>query len=70
MLKAVKNCVEHAGISLDEALRMASTYPAQVMNLPDRGKIEAGCKANLTIFSEDFEIKHTVLNGKVIEVEN
>jgi N-acetylglucosamine-6-phosphate deacetylase len=66
LLKAVKNCVEHAGIPLDEALRMASTYPAQVMNSQDLGKIEPGCKANLTIFSEDYQPKYTVLNGEII----
>jgi N-acetylglucosamine-6-phosphate deacetylase len=66
LLKAVENCVEHAEIPLDEALRMASTYPAQVMRLSDRGKIEPGHKANLTIFSEDFQPKYTVLNGEVI----
>ncbi|HUZ62059.1 MAG TPA: N-acetylglucosamine-6-phosphate deacetylase [Hanamia sp.] len=67
LLKAVKNCVQHAGIPLDEALRMASTYPAQVMNLSDRGRIEKGCKANLTIFSEDYQPICTVLNGEVIK---
>lgn len=66
LLKAVKNCVQHADIPLDEALRMASTYPAQVMNLSDRGKIEKGLKANLTIFSEDFQPIYTVLNGEVV----
>jgi len=65
MLKAVKNCVEKAGIPLDEALRMASTYPAQVMSLTDRGKIEIGCKANLTIFSEDLQPRLTVVNGNI-----
>jgi N-acetylglucosamine-6-phosphate deacetylase len=65
LLKAVQNCVEHAEIPLDEALRMASTYPAQVMNLSDRGKIDVGCKANLTIFSEDYQIQCTVLEGEV-----
>ncbi|HEY5406511.1 MAG TPA: N-acetylglucosamine-6-phosphate deacetylase [Ginsengibacter sp.] len=68
LLKAVQNCVEHAEIPLDESLRMASTYPAQVMKLPDRGKIEEGLKANLTIFSKDFQPKYTVLNGKVISI--
>jgi N-acetylglucosamine-6-phosphate deacetylase len=66
MLKAVQNCVEHAGIPLEEALRMASTYPAKVMGLSDRGKIEPGCKANLTIFSENYQLKYTVLNGEVV----
>lgn len=67
LLTAVKNCVEHAEIPLDEALRMASTYPAQVMNLADRGKIEAGLKANLTIFSPDYQPAFTVLNGEMIK---
>ncbi|MEO8414330.1 MAG: N-acetylglucosamine-6-phosphate deacetylase [Ginsengibacter sp.] len=67
LLKAVKNCVDHAEIPLDESLRMASTYPALVMKLSDRGKVEPGLKANLTIFSEDFQPKYTVLNGEIIK---
>src|SRR5665213_231499 len=70
LLKAVKNCVEHAEIPLDEALRMASTYPAQVMNLSDRGKVEPGLKANLTVFSEDYKPAFTVLNGEVLFESN
>ncbi|HXR83346.1 MAG TPA: N-acetylglucosamine-6-phosphate deacetylase [Hanamia sp.] len=65
LLKAVQNCVEQAEIPLGEALRMASTYPAQVMKLSDRGKIDIGCKANLTIFSQDYQIRGTVLEGEV-----
>lgn len=66
LLKAVQNCVEHAEIPLDEALRMASAYPAQVMGLSDREKIEPGLKANLTIFSKDYKPKYTVLNGEIV----
>jgi N-acetylglucosamine-6-phosphate deacetylase len=67
MLGAVKNCVEFAEIPLDEALRMASAYPAKVLGLDDRGKIEPGLKANLTIFSPDYRPALTVLNGKIIK---
>ena len=66
LLKAVQNCVEKADIPLDEALRMASSYPAQVMNLTDRGKIDVGYKANFTIFSDSYKICNTVLNGEVV----
>jgi len=65
LLQAVKNCVEHVGIPLDEALRMASAYPAQLINAMDIGRIEKSYKANLAVFSEDFKIKHTVLEGKI-----
>ena len=56
MLKAVKNCVQHAGIELEEALRMASAYPAQVMGLEHRfGKIEAGRTENFVLLNAQLE---------------
>jgi len=57
MIKAVKNLVTEAGISLEEALRMASWYPAQVVGLDKRyGKIEKGYAADFVVFNENFEI--------------
>lgn len=66
MLKAVKNCTQNAGITVEEALRMASTYPASVINLHDRGKIEPGYKADLVVFDKDFKIKLVFVNGEMI----
>lgn len=65
LLQAVKNCVEKVGISLEEALPMASTYPAQLIKDTNRGKIAAGMNADFVIFSKDFELKYTVLNGQI-----
>ncbi len=46
MEKAVRNLVQHCGIQLEEALRMCSLYPAQVLGLDNElGKIEKGFKA-------------------------
>jgi N-acetylglucosamine-6-phosphate deacetylase len=44
---------------------MASTYPSQLINASDIGRIEKGYKANLTVFSEDYLPVYTVLNGVV-----
>jgi len=63
MLKAVKNCVEHVGISLDEALQMASSYPAKVIGLLDKGRIEPGYKADLVIFDKNFNVKSVCIEG-------
>ena len=53
MLQAVKNCVEKVGIPLEEALRMASLYPARVVGLDKHlGKIEVGFKADFIILDE------------------
>ncbi len=65
MMAAVKNCVEHASITTDEALRMASLYPARLLNLPDRGLIDKGYRADLIVFDKNFEIKSVYLKGKL-----
>ena len=64
LFKAVQNCVEHIGIPLDEALRMASTYPARVIASNDRGEIAPGYRADLIIFSKDFTLKEVIFEGK------
>ncbi len=44
--QAVVNAVQHCGISLDEAIRMASLYPARVIGATDKyGKVAPGYAA-------------------------
>ena len=65
MIEAVQNCVEHVDISLDEALRMATLYPAQAISVDDKlGAIEPGMIANLAIFDSKFHVTATVVNGQ------
>ncbi|MEG3134842.1 N-acetylglucosamine-6-phosphate deacetylase [Rouxiella sp. T17] len=64
MIEAVQNSVEHVGIPLDEALRMAALYPARAIGVDKMlGSIEAGKVANLTAFTHDFKITKTLVNG-------
>ncbi|MBS6437150.1 N-acetylglucosamine-6-phosphate deacetylase [Pantoea sp.] len=64
MIESVRNAVEHVGIALDEALRMATLYPAQAMGVEKQlGTVEAGKVANLTVFTRDFKIIKTFVNG-------
>ncbi len=63
MLAAVRNCVENAGISVDEALRMASTYPARLINAGDRGQIAPGFRADIIEFDSDFQLKRVYTKG-------
>ncbi|WP_069658008.1 N-acetylglucosamine-6-phosphate deacetylase [Arcticibacter eurypsychrophilus] len=65
LLKAVENCVNHADIPLDEALRMASTYPAQILNKTDVGKIKIGYKADLVVFNSEYQVEKVWLNGLI-----
>lgn len=67
MIEAVANSVEHVGISLDEALRMATLYPARAMGVDTHlGSIEAGKVANLTVFTRDYKITRTIVNGNEV----
>ncbi|NVN81681.1 MULTISPECIES: N-acetylglucosamine-6-phosphate deacetylase [unclassified Vibrio] len=65
MIEAVQNTVEHAGIALDEALRMATLYPATAIGVESKlGRIKKGMIANLAVFDRDFNVKATVVNGQ------
>ncbi|XBS70940.1 N-acetylglucosamine-6-phosphate deacetylase [Acerihabitans sp. KWT182] len=64
MIDAVRNSVEYVGIPLDEALRMATLYPARALGVDDRlGTLQAGKTANLTAFTRDYRIIKTIVNG-------
>jgi len=63
MMKAVRNCVEHVSITVEESLRMASAYPAKVMNIQDKGRIEPGFKADLVLFDGNFNIEQVFVDG-------
>lgn len=66
MIDAVANCVHQMNIPLEEALRMASLYPAQALGIADQfGQIRAGYPANLTAFDQDFNVTHTWVNGQI-----
>ena len=57
MAGCVKNLVNKAAIPLEEAFRMASLYPAQVMGLAHRsGRIEKGYNTALTGLSETLDV--------------
>ena len=65
MQQAVQNCVEKANIPLEEAIRMATIYPAQVANLDqDLGSIDVGKRACFIHFSDDLTIQQVWYDGE------
>lgn len=63
MLKGVENCVKHVGISLPEAINMASLYPAQLASKTKKGKIAVGYDADMIVFDADYKVLATVFKG-------
>jgi N-acetylglucosamine-6-phosphate deacetylase len=65
MATAVRNTVELLGVPLDEAARMASTYPAQCIGLGDRlGVIAPGYQADLVLLDVQLQVLNTWIAGQ------
>jgi len=64
MASAVRNTVRHLGVSVEDALRMASLHPAQFLRLDgELGRIAAGYRADLVLLDGDYAVKSTWISG-------
>lgn len=66
MIQAVKNCVLYGGIPLDEALRMASTYPAKLIGRKDLGILKPGARADLLVFDDRLNLEEVFYEGEPV----
>ncbi|WP_051332433.1 N-acetylglucosamine-6-phosphate deacetylase [Cucumibacter marinus] len=66
MMGAVRNTHRRLGIPLEEALRMASLYPAAFLRLDDRiGRIRPGFDADMVLIDpESLEVRRTWIAGE------
>ena len=64
MASCVRNAVSMLGVSLEQAVRMASPVPAQFLGLSDSGRIAAGCRANLVLADEQLNVRETWIDGR------
>jgi N-acetylglucosamine-6-phosphate deacetylase len=64
MAGAVRNTVQRLGLPLDEACRMASTYPAQFLGLDGEfGKILPGYRADLVALDDALFVRDSWIGG-------
>ncbi|NNG03584.1 MAG: N-acetylglucosamine-6-phosphate deacetylase [Inquilinus sp.] len=64
MASAVRNTVQLLRQPLDEALRMASLYPASFIGLGDRiGRIAPGYRADLVLLDDEINVLDTWIGG-------
>lgn len=66
MLKAVQNCISEVAIDNDEALKMASAYPAELLRSNDYGILQVGAKANCLLLDDEFNLKNVFFGKTVI----
>jgi len=75
MHEAVAKTVQYSDATLDDALRMASANPAELLGVADQfGSIEIGRRADLILFRWDEEnstldVTETIVNGETVYVD-
>jgi N-acetylglucosamine-6-phosphate deacetylase len=61
---AVRNCVQHCGIPLQEALAMASENPARLFGIDDKaGTVSPGKAASLLLLSDELTLQRVFVEG-------
>ncbi|MCO4315927.1 N-acetylglucosamine-6-phosphate deacetylase [Phyllobacterium sp. 21LDTY02-6] len=64
MISAVRFVHRELGLPLEEALRMASLYPAQSIRIDHhRGRIAAGYAADIVHLGDDLDVNHVWVGG-------
>ncbi len=65
MITAVKNMSEL--VSMEEAIRMASLYPAQAIGADEKlGHLKPGAYANIIHLNEEFDVEKVWVKGKIM----
>lgn len=65
MNEALRYTVE-TGISLTDAVQMASTTPARILGLQQKGAIAVGMDADLVLLDDDFQVQWTMIDGHIV----
>ncbi|MGB8166359.1 MAG: N-acetylglucosamine-6-phosphate deacetylase [Chthoniobacteraceae bacterium] len=67
MIRVVRGMVEFGGVPLLEAVRMATLNPARALRIEERkGTLAIGADADLVVFGDDFEVRHTFIAGRAL----
>ena len=64
MPEAIKVCVEQAHVALPQALQAASSNPAKVMGLADRGVLQVGYLADIVGLTNDLSVGAVWVSGQ------
>jgi len=65
MDQALRNLVG-IGLEIDDAARRLSTFPADYLGEPLRGRLQPGCWADIAVFGADLVLKATYVEGESI----
>lgn len=64
MISTIRYGVTYLDLTLAEALRMATLYPARFLRLGDRGHLSPGARADLVHLTDALAVTATWLSGE------
>lgn len=62
----VRSTMQFAGLTLPQAVMMATTVPARAMKLSHKGIITAGGDADIVLLDDDVQVQATIVCGRVV----
>lgn len=65
MNNAVKNAYQNLGLTINEAVNLASYNPAKNLNLIDLGEIAVNKTADIIMFDEDINVDFVMIDGNI-----
>lgn len=65
MDRAVRNTMDFSGLRLDQAVRLATLNPAQLLGSNQRGQILQGGRADLVVVTPEGKVVNTILGGEI-----
>ena len=64
--RLLRNMIRLGGASLPDAVKMATETPARIMGFADRGRLEAGLRADLVFFDDEIRVSRTMVAGRTV----
>lgn len=66
LLAAVKNIARSCGLTLPQAMRLASTNPARILGLTSKGQIAEGFDADVLLLDHDYNLHLVIAGGQIL----
>lgn len=63
---AIHNMVEKVGVTVTDAIQMATDTPAKALRLHSKGRLQEGCDADIVVMNQSFHVLETIIEGKTV----
>jgi N-acetylglucosamine-6-phosphate deacetylase len=68
MDRALRNLVDVVGVPLDDAARRVATYPADFLEIQERGRLAVGAWADVVVLDRDLHVQEVFIEGGSLDV--